>query len=75
MKACLKRGIGVTLCPEVSVEDELKQKSLVRLTSRWDDDEAALIMIWHSEKWCSPLLKHFMELSKAVLCKAPVKNE
>ena len=67
MKACLKRGIGFTLCPEVSVEEELKQKNLVRLTFKGDNDEASLIMIWHSEKWCSPLLNHFMKLSEDVI--------
>lgn len=67
MKACLKRGIGFTLCPEVSVEDELKKKDLVRLAFRGDEDEVSLIMIWHSEKWCSPLLNHFMQLSEDVI--------
>jgi DNA-binding transcriptional LysR family regulator len=67
MRACLKRGIGFTICPEVSVEEELREKSLVRLHSRDENDEASLVMIWHSEKWCSPLLRHFMELSEGVM--------
>lgn len=67
MRACLKRGLGFTVCPAVSVEEELKEKSLVRLPSRQGNGEAALIMIWHAEKWCSPLLNHFMTLSETVM--------
>ena len=67
MRACLKRGLGFTICPEISVSGDLKEKTLVRLDSRDDGSEAALIMIWHVEKWCSPLLKHFMQLSEEVM--------
>ena len=67
MRACLQRGLGVTLCPEVSVADALKAKRLVRLETGQDDDEAALVMIWHAEKWCSPLLRHFMKLSEGAM--------
>ena len=67
MRACLKRGLGLTLCPHVSVEKELEEKSLVRIETRDFNDEAALIMIWHSEKWCSPLLNDFMKLSESVI--------
>jgi DNA-binding transcriptional LysR family regulator len=51
----------------VAVADELKAKRLVRLNTGEDDDEAALVMIWHAEKWCSPLLRHFMKLSEAAM--------
>jgi len=71
MRACLKRGLGLTLCPQVSVEKDLEVKSLVRLHSRDINDEVSLIMIWHAEKWCSPLLKHFMQLSESVLSEFP----
>jgi DNA-binding transcriptional LysR family regulator len=60
----LKRGIGFTICPEVSVQNELKEKSLVRLNWNSDQYVVSLIMIWHVEKWCSPLLKNFMGLAK-----------
>jgi hypothetical protein len=49
------------------VEKDLEENSLVRLNSKDYNDEASLIMIWHAEKWCSPLLKHFMKLSEEVM--------
>ena len=67
MRACLKRGLGVTFCPAVAVADDLKGKRLVRLEIVRDHDEAALVMIWHAEKWCSPLLRHFMKLSEGAM--------
>ena len=70
MRACLKRDLGFTVCPAVAVEADLRAKRLVRLECADGDDEAALIMIWHAEKWCSPLLDHFMKLSAEVMSEA-----
>ena len=36
--------------PEMSFEESL---------------ETTTLMIWHAEKWCSPLLKHFMQIAEA----------
>lgn len=68
LRRCLLRGIGVTICPEVAVKEELLNGRLAKL--RWEakDMDTPVIMIWHTEKWCSPLLKHFMHLSKKILC-------
>ena len=67
MRSCLERGIGFTICPEVSVLSELKGGSLSKI--RWDAEyeETSVIMIWHAEKWCSPLLRHFMKISEDVI--------
>jgi DNA-binding transcriptional LysR family regulator len=64
MRNCLQRGVGITLCPAVSVRKELHAGRLVELS--WDDDplETTTLMIWHAEKWCSPLLKHFMRIAE-----------
>ena len=67
MRACLQRGLGFTVCPAVSVEEALRQKKLVRIALVEGDDEASLLMIWHAEKWCSPLLTHFMALSEEAM--------
>lgn len=59
--------MGVTICPEVSVEKELTEKRLAKL--RWGEApmETSILMIWHVEKWCSPLLSHFMEISAKII--------
>ncbi|MCP4022848.1 MAG: hypothetical protein GY729_13485 [Desulfobacteraceae bacterium] len=64
---CLKRGIGFTICPKVSVEKQLLGKKLIKLS--WDIPhyETSVIMLWHKEKWCSPLLNHFMDISAQII--------
>lgn len=59
--------MGVTICPEVSVQKELTEKRLAKL--RWGEApiETSTLMVWHVEKWCSPLLNQFMEISQAVI--------
>ncbi len=71
MHGCLKKGIGITVCPEVSVRDELCDGRLVKL--KWDepDTETSVLMIWHAEKWCSPLLKQFMAISEDMIVNQP----
>ena len=67
IRECLHRGLGITICPEVSVANELKDRTLVKLN--WENDymETTVLMIWHAEKWCSPLLSQFMEMSKSYI--------
>lgn len=67
------RGVGYTICPEVSVTRELSDKSLVRLNWHGDPEEVSLIMIWHVDKWCSPLLSLFMTLAEETM--AEVRSE
>jgi DNA-binding transcriptional LysR family regulator len=65
MRNCLQSGVGVTLCPAVSVRKELSERRLIKIP--WVDDplETTILMIWHAEKWCSPLLKLFMQIAEA----------
>lgn len=67
MKTCLKMGIGVTICPEISVREELAASELASL--KWDipDAETSVIMIWHAQKWCSPILEQFLYLSEKLI--------
>lgn len=71
MHGCLKKGIGVAVCPERSVRKELSDGRLVRLKCNEPDAETSVLMIWHAEKWCSPLLKQFMEISKDIIVNQP----
>jgi DNA-binding transcriptional LysR family regulator len=51
----------------VAVDEELAAGDLVKL--EWDnpDKETPVIMIWHAEKWCSPLLKQFMSICEKII--------
>jgi DNA-binding transcriptional LysR family regulator len=67
LRNCLKKGIGLTLCPKIAVNSELKRGRLVELS--WDvkSIETSVLMIWHTEKWCSPLLSQFMYFAEEVI--------
>ena len=67
MRECLKKNIGYSICPEISVRRELSDGSLRKLNWVGDPMETSVIMIWHAEKWRSPLLKRFMGLSKEMI--------
>jgi DNA-binding transcriptional LysR family regulator len=66
LKRCLEKGIGVSLLPDVSAREELAAGSLVKLP--WDSGtmETDILMIWHADKWCSPVLEHFMNVARTL---------
>ncbi len=59
--------IGITICPHISVQEDLVQKNLSTFECEAFDDTTSVIMIWHSQKWCSPILKQFLDLSKKII--------
>ena len=56
-------GLGVSILPLISVEDELKEKKLIKLPWEEEDLETQILMIWHKDKWIHPVLKKFMDLT------------
>ncbi|CAB1078585.1 LysR family transcriptional regulator [Alkalispirochaeta odontotermitis] len=60
-------GLGVTVIPQVAVEADVKSKRLVVLPWTESGLEVAQLMIWHHEKWLTPVLKHFMDTAREVL--------
>jgi len=57
----------MTICPEIAVADELKARSLAALKWNRPDYQVPILMLWHSEKWCSPLLTNFMAQAHKVM--------
>ncbi len=67
LKQCVMAGVGITLLPEVTVEEDITQGRLVRLA--WDEGsfEVATLMIWYQNRWLSPTLNAFMDVAREVL--------
>ncbi len=60
IKQSVMKGIGLTIIPEITVREELKQGGLAALS--WDEElETGVCMIWHKDKWFSPVLKALMD--------------
>lgn len=62
--ACVRQGLGLTLIPKVAVSHEINTKKLIALPWSDGDFEVAQLMIWHQDKWLSPVLKSFMDITR-----------
>jgi DNA-binding transcriptional LysR family regulator len=67
LKTCLKKSVGVTMIPEITVRRELDRGELSVLS--WEEGhlDTAVLMIWHKEKWLSPALEAFMTIARDVM--------
>lgn len=67
IKQCVIAGLGVTLLPEMSVQEELAAGSLVALP--WAGPEFPVVtqICWHKDKWMTPALKAFIETVHSVI--------
>ena len=54
--------MGITFLPQMAVEEELRQKRIVRLN--WEGPEFLIFtqVLYHKNKWMSAALKAFIEL-------------
>ncbi|MFC1833918.1 LysR family transcriptional regulator [Thermodesulfobacteriota bacterium] len=67
LKNCLREAVGVTIAPEVAVRAEIGEGVLVKLPIIGESWETAILMIWHRDKWLSPSLRAFMDISRELL--------
>lgn len=60
-------GLGICLLPQVAVSQEVESKKLIPLN--WAGQDFGIIsqVIYHKDKWISPALKEFINLSKKFL--------
>jgi DNA-binding transcriptional LysR family regulator len=72
IKQCVMMGIGMTVIPEMAIKTELAQNRLQVLPWRDDPLETGVLMIRHRDKWISPALQAFMDLSKTVMKTADI---
>ncbi|MEW6530199.1 MAG: LysR family transcriptional regulator [Thermodesulfobacteriota bacterium] len=67
LKRCVMAGTGITILPEVSVSEDIKNGKLARLA--WEEGglEVAILMIWCKMRWVSPARNAFMEIARKTL--------
>jgi DNA-binding transcriptional LysR family regulator len=70
IKQCVMAGLGVSILPRVAVEEDVRQKRLCILPWSEGEIEVAILMIWFRDRWMSPTLKAFMDVTRAVLKKS-----
>jgi DNA-binding transcriptional LysR family regulator len=51
----------------VAVQDEVARRAIAPLSWSGDPLASGILMIWHKEKWISPVLKTFMKLMRETM--------
>jgi DNA-binding transcriptional LysR family regulator len=63
-------GTGITVLPRIAIEENLECGDLALLN--WEDEfEVAILMVWYKERWRSPALEAFMEVTREVIGSKP----
>jgi DNA-binding transcriptional LysR family regulator len=65
VKQCVAAGMGVSVLPSVAVNAELEAGTLAAL--QWGEPfEVLMQMSWHEDRWKSPALRAFLEVTREV---------
>ncbi|WP_145326100.1 LysR family transcriptional regulator [Paenibacillus xylanexedens] len=67
IKQCAIAGIGIAFLPEITTEEEVKRGDLVALPWQIPDLHVYTQMLWHKDKWLSPILLSFIEAAREVI--------
>ncbi|MED5018279.1 LysR family transcriptional regulator [Paenibacillus chibensis] len=67
IKQCAISGIGIAFLPEIVVEAEIERGELVALPWQIPDLRVYTQMLWHKDKWLSPIMLSFIEAAREVL--------
>lgn len=69
IKECVAIGLGVSILPQIVVEQDLAVGRLVALPWRGPKLDVKAQMLYHREKWLSPPLQAFISLAKEMINK------
>ncbi|MFD1677919.1 LysR family transcriptional regulator [Alicyclobacillus fodiniaquatilis] len=67
IKQCAITGIGIAFLPEVVTEAEVERGELVALPWQIPDLHVYTQMLWHKDKWLSPIILSFIEAAREVI--------
>lgn len=62
IKQCVQSGLGWSLLPHLVMEEELASHQLEVLPTSLDRYPVAIYILWHHDKWFSPLMEAFVDL-------------
>ncbi|GGD61304.1 LysR family transcriptional regulator [Paenibacillus nasutitermitis] len=67
IKQCAISGIGIAFLPEIVTEAEVARGELVALPWQIPDLQVYTQMLWHKDKWLSPIMLSFIEAAREIL--------
>lgn len=68
IKRCVITGVGIAALPEVAVANEVAEGRMVVLPWTGCDFSIVTQLAWHKDKWVSPALKAFIDVTREKLC-------
>jgi DNA-binding transcriptional LysR family regulator len=69
IKQCAKIGMGIAILPEMAVIAEMNRGELIPLPWDLTATSFATQMFWHEEKWISPAIEAFLNLTRETFLK------
>jgi len=67
IKQCARIGMGIAILPEMAVAAEVSRGELVPLPWDLTATTFATQMLWHEEKWISPAIEAFLNLTRSTM--------
>lgn len=67
IKQCVIAGIGIAVLPKVTVAEEIAQGQITALPWKGPDFPIVTQLARHKDKWISPALKAFLDVTRRVL--------
>ncbi|MGN7356741.1 LysR family transcriptional regulator [Paenibacillus sp. SAF-054] len=67
IKQCAISGIGIAFLPEIVADAEVERGELVALPWQIPDLHVFTQMVWHKDKWLSPIMLSFIEAAREAL--------
>lgn len=67
IKQCVMASMGIAFLPEITVAHEIAQGRLAALNWRSHHFQVNTQVLWHKDKWRSPALNAFLEVTREVL--------
>jgi DNA-binding transcriptional LysR family regulator len=67
LKRCAMAGVGIAILPEIAVAEETAREELAILPWTEGGIEVALLMLRYRERWISPTLNAFMDITKKAM--------
>lgn len=67
IKQCAIAGIGIAFLPEITTKAEVERGELIALPWKIPDLHVYTQMLWHKDKWLSPIILSFIEAAREVI--------
>ena len=73
VKSCVAGDLGIALLPRFAVEPQLADGTLLAMDSDFSRERIAAVCSYHKNKWVTPAMALFMELTREHFARLPQK--